>query len=373
MPFARLSKEDVKFAREWSRRQAVAKRAARRRSFTQEERQLHCMLNGQPFKADSIELSNDILTFQGGKGFQPSARVTLFLFADHGIAEQAFIVRRNHRGMTPHIHLGWKEGDKFETEIEMSDYELDLRFSEETDGKVNGMIALNIPKYQCQLKGPFVVELPKDYTKPPTDADKPYVTGDIDVIGDSASMLSVGFSCFTPDSVVSEMTGVSLDSSMGTLNSWSGGEDTSSALITKSGSPVFQHLSLPPGQAYVYAKVDNYIVGQWVEIQDKAAVHKNLKLDLRRVGHLVVKGGHANDHVRLTPLYPDQNDAAGSLDKRWRNRGQSILKKLKSDEAFTISGLRPGPYQVNIGSFSKDVQIKVNAKTELVLPAAANN
>lgn len=255
----------------------------------------------------------------------------------------------------------------------MSDYELDLRFSEETDGKVNGVIALNMPKYKCRLKGPFVVELPKDYTKPPTGADKPFVTGDVAVIGNSDSMLSVGFICFTPDRVVSEMTGITMGSSIGNLNSWSGSGDTSTALITKSGSPVFQHLGLPAGRAYVYAKVDNYLVGKWITIQDETAANENLKVDLRRVGHLVVKGAQTNDHVRLTPLYMDQDGSADPLDKRWRTRGMSIIKRLKSDAPFTISGLRPGRYQVKTGDFSKDLEINVNARTELVLPITIKN
>lgn len=120
-------------------------------------------IRGTGVELTSAEWSNT-LSIYAGDSWGSNASLLLFLFLDEGKSPAGRIisVKADAGGYDhPHVHYRWHDPEtgNIKTEIAMADYDMELKFSEAIEGRVQGDITFSIPGEETFLKGSFTIEL----------------------------------------------------------------------------------------------------------------------------------------------------------------------------------------------------------------------
>lgn len=122
-------------------------------------------VNGQPFRVDSAEFRDGILTLRQGRAFSPDSEVAVYLFTEKWqIPEgRSFSVKPNDPGTdNPHVQLGWKQAgqEQLTRRFSTSGFTMELVFTKAKDNRLTGNITLDMGnENDSRIKGKFDAEL----------------------------------------------------------------------------------------------------------------------------------------------------------------------------------------------------------------------
>ena len=115
-------------------------------------------LHGQPFVVAASHFQNGALTLRQGAG-PDDPEIVILLFAEKWQTPdgQKFTVDPKSAGSgVPHVHIGWKEGNKPERAVVTDKYTMQLEFGQEKNGKLPGKLYLVLPEGpRTQVAGTF--------------------------------------------------------------------------------------------------------------------------------------------------------------------------------------------------------------------------
>jgi len=115
-------------------------------------------LHGKPFVVASSTIKNGALTLRQGVGAN-DPEIVIFLFTEKWQMPEGrqFKVEPGSQGEgVPHVHVGWKDGDRTERAVVTDKYTMQLEFGKENKGKLPGKIYLVLPNEpRTQVAGTF--------------------------------------------------------------------------------------------------------------------------------------------------------------------------------------------------------------------------
>ena len=115
-------------------------------------------LHGKPFVVASSTIQNGALTLRQGVGANDPEIVILLFTEKWEMPEgRQFKVEPTSQGVgVPHVHVGWKDGDKTERAVVTDKYTMQLEFGKESKGKLPGKLYLVLPdEPRTQVAGTF--------------------------------------------------------------------------------------------------------------------------------------------------------------------------------------------------------------------------
>jgi hypothetical protein len=332
-------------------------------------------VHGQNFVPDQVKLENGVLTFQQGRDFFSDRQITVFLFreAEAPAKGMKLEIRPDAEpvGLTPHVHLGWREGGAGppQSEVFTGKYALKLEIGILSGSKLPGKIYLCLPdQHHSFLSGTFSVDVP--------ELVGARIRGRLEVKKPGNYKLAVGYvGCTVDGQVKAGMAGapVSVGQDNGSISS----SGTRLAFDKREGC-TFQHIGLQPGTYLVFATWDEqYLDWKWVEVAEQKDLTVDLAVDPDRVGTLEVRlpPGSKDRTARLLPLdaggkLPAMKASPESLAFQLQTFVNGMAAEAKAGENIArFSRLKAGRYRVLAGKAAADVVIKAGETAKVELPA----
>lgn len=121
-------------------------------------------IRGHQVELNSAEWSN-VLSLYAGESWNSNPSVLIFLFLDEGEqpSERTITVNADQGAHGhPHVHYRWRnrQTGEIETEVAMSNYDLELVLGAVVAGRVAGQIRFSVPGEATDLAGTFEIQLP---------------------------------------------------------------------------------------------------------------------------------------------------------------------------------------------------------------------
>jgi len=327
-------------------------------------------LFGQPFEARAIEVEEDRITFASEDEMFPAQSVLIFLFSDaDSLAGQQFTVPSRNRGNIPHLHL--KTLEPRNTEMVTQGYTMQLSFDQGEGRTLTGQIDLRVPEHQTSLSGRFTAEVAKDYSKPPTEEDVPYIVARVPAPRGASEEHKVS-------SGYVGMTAAGEIVSNGAGTRWGQGGRVSSltyeprvtTTLVDGRTATAQHVGLEPGNYFHYLLWnDGYLVGEWVEVTGDSQLESEFQIDLAQTGELQVKTTAASGRsLSLAPLAVLEQATARELPVD-RLVARLPLDARPEEGLVQFRMLRPGRYLLIGADVEQAIEIRPGETTTIDLEA----
>jgi hypothetical protein len=314
-------------------------------------------IGGKLFTPDRVELDGNMLTFRQGPALSPDTQlmvvVQLPIPTD---ADFRSVTRADQKSVEaiPMLYLTTKTDGTLKNDEVTEGYALTLELGKPANGQVNGKIHLSLPGAEKSvIAGTFSALYDRSATAPPSDGDKPYVTGAITPMGAPGSTLIVGYVRLPAAGqeqiydTVQTMLPTNPTDPVGAVRATANKPRTATVRPNEDGKGTEYDLTkLPPGKYLIAARIEGGIPA-WIvrEVKADSALTAPISLPTGGAGHIDVDvpglPADALVQVQVLPAEVALDEPTGQFEAHaglvvgtWANleKGKATIKQLPAGD-----------------------------------------
>ncbi|MFM8584233.1 MAG: hypothetical protein ACKOFW_22475 [Planctomycetaceae bacterium] len=341
-------------------------------------------IKGRPFQPDSIKILHEknklkvlFATYRKEETFFPDSSIEVVDVPIPGSGWEGATLQlgKNHPGSPMLLLTTPKPGSSFGDKDYVSDrsYSLRLTFDRRQGLQVSGTVELQVTDPPgTSLVGKFLGEFQPSLTEPPTEADRPYVTG-VCRLPENGREVTVTAELYGMGPLVDERKSAALlfeaQDFKGTQ--WSGKSPHQTSIWFDPEKQIrYKHTSLVPGDYVVVLKLGNvWWAWQKVTVEAGSELQLDLSMEATPAGKLIVnlpEGLPASAmpfDEKLPRVIPVELGFTTPLD----SFDFTVTSDYDSVQPVTLPAVKAGKYLVRWRKCEAEVEVKPGEETSVTL------